>query len=46
MRNDLTEHRGVQAALRQQGQVAGIDLCIQIVFDVVNFEEETQDATE
>lgn len=33
---DLTDPKGVQVALRQQGQLAGIDLCISILFDIAN----------
>jgi hypothetical protein len=41
---DLVDEKSRLKAIRIQGQMAGIDLCIDLMFELVNFEEE-KDAT-
>jgi hypothetical protein len=41
---DLTTDDGVRKTLRIQGQASGIMLCIEMIFDLVNYNEEKKDA--
>ena len=44
-KSNLADETNRLRAIKDQGQMAGIDLCIDLVFDLANFEENT-DATE
>jgi hypothetical protein len=41
---DLTTDEGVKKTLRIQGQAAGILLCIEMIFELINYTEEKTDA--
>lgn len=41
---DLVKDEGVKSALRLQGQIAGIDLCIDEIFDLANVGYGDEDA--
>jgi hypothetical protein len=43
---DLTSEDAVKKVLRIQGQASGIDLCIDIIFEIINYEPEMRDARE
>jgi hypothetical protein len=44
LKADLTDEGAVKKTLQIQGQATGIDLCIDMLFEIINFEPEKRDA--
>jgi len=44
LKADLTDEGSVKKTLQIQGQATGIDLCIDMLFEIINFEPEKRDA--
>ena len=44
LKADLTDDTTVKKILQIQGQATGVDLCIDMIFEIINFEPEKRDA--